>query len=212
MRESNPNTSETQPMQTVTVVGKAETLERVDSIDSNDLLGGVVWKDLSIVLDGREYIERCKQYYSFMASISGLVSGFTFIALSEAPSFAGTTVVLYSVMASFAFVLSLTCTIVSTVLWVSLVILGAAGAKFFGRKFSKFHNIPAITLVLSFLFMGAAIVPSIWGNYGYKTGIFGGILVLLGGLSMLPWYIYVKRTSVKEALRLIRAKNDQKGA
>eukprot|EP01084_Bolivina_argentea_P179911 310849_1 len=118
-------------------------------VDKDD----TVWGVLSKALSGNNYVSRAQTYYEFMAGVSGLLAGFTYITTSEEPSLTGVSRTIYGIVGLSGFVSALVATITSIILWVSLSILGPECYQFFGENFGRFHHYPAVFTVLSFIFM-----------------------------------------------------------
>ena len=155
-----------------------------------------IWRTLSNALTGEEYVERAKSYYEFMAGVSGLLAGFTYITTSQEPHFDDEMQeTVHGIVGVTGFVTALISTVVSIILWVALTILGPECAIYFGNKFSKFHNIPAIFTILSLILMSTSIMISIQGYYNYYTSAYSYILIGSSMVTMFVLYIYVKKSS-----------------
>ena len=154
-----------------------------------------IWMTLSSSLTGEEYVQRTKSYYEFMAGVSGLLAGFTFITTSEEPSLTGLERTVHGIVGVSGFVAALVATVTSIILWVALTILGPECAVFFGRKFSKFHNIPAGFTIIAFILMATSIMISVQGYYDFIASTVSYILVGSAMCGTMTFYVYVRRTS-----------------
>ena len=154
-----------------------------------------VWMTLSNALTGEEYVERTKSYYEFMAGVSGLLAGFTYITTSEEPSLTGLERTVYGIIGVAGFVAALVATVTSIILWVALTILGPECAVFFGTKFSKYHNIPAMFTIIAFILMATSIMISVQGYYNSTASLVSYILVGSAMFGTLTFYFYVRTSS-----------------
>ena len=154
-----------------------------------------IWMTLSNSLTGEEYVQRTKSYYEFMAGVSGLLAGFTYITTSEEPSLTGIERTVYGIIGVAGFVAALVATVTSIILWVALTILGPECAVFFGMKFAKYHNIPAGFTIIAFILMATSIMISVQGYYDSVASTVSYILVGSAMFGTLSFYAYVRTSS-----------------
>eukprot|EP01083_Nonionella_stella_P193908 715604_1 len=141
----------------IPIIQRSKTVKEI--VDEDD----TVWGVLSKALSGNNYVSRAQTYYEFMAGVSGLLAGFTYITTSEEPSLTGVSRTIYGIVGLSGFVSALVATITSIILWVSLSILGPECYQFFGENFGRFHHYPAVFTVLSFIFMSISIIITVQG-------------------------------------------------
>eukprot|EP01084_Bolivina_argentea_P271585 462165_1 len=157
-----------------------------------------------------QYHERLKDYYSFLSGLSGLIAGFTYVVASQDPGFnnAGNKqwrMRVYGILSVSAFLLAMSSTLMSIIMWTTLNFIGVQNVELFVLKFASFVSKPNLLNVIGIFCMLGSIAAAIGGWYDnfvvIYSFVFGGIMICTFLLFYL-WASAATRNILKEQYKL----------
>ena len=148
-------------------------------------------------LSPKEFGERLKEAWEFLATLSGFIAGFTFVVSNGAPDFADPylfsssenvkRVDVFSILVVFAFMSSLGATLISFMMMAALNNIGIENGVAFFEEHPVMVWIPEKLLVLSVFFMLISALVQIGGN----SSNWVWILCLVAGVLFCGWVFYL---------------------
>eukprot|EP01083_Nonionella_stella_P141556 436486_1 len=154
------------------------------------------WLALSKVLPPQELQQRLKDYWSLLANISGLTSGFAYVVSNSEVDFGDEMVGsvkrgdIYGFLITTSFLFSLGATMLASLLYAMVNILGPKGTVQFVQKFYWLCGKPLTACLLGTFFMLASQVPLV--RTLYSTWVFVYTVIFGSAIIILSIFIYLK--------------------